>query len=419
MKIPGRLLTTLGGLVLIPAAASAQEALRTAVSADRALAAEPPSSVRGPDGMRWGPVQFSAGVSLSVEYDDNIRSQADDPIRDGVIRPRADLGVIWPITETSSLTAGLGVGYAFYADHSEFDYLEISPLSAVSYSVSIQDLVLTVYDQISYTGDVLDQPELTGTARYPRLDNTVGLRAAYSFADYLVQGGYAYYRYWAFDNDYDYLERGSHQFFARGAYLVAERTQVGLEGTVSLTEFAYSDRNDYDSFSFGPYVDWAILDSLTLGARGGYVIYSYKETAPVPPGQDPSSWYLDNQNSWYVGLDLRHQLTEYISHTLSAVRDVSSGINAQYVERFNLTYGIGWQMTDAWDVSLGVGYDRGTEQGQFAENYDRVGFNAGVGYQITQGLRAALAYRYFNRTSDAGNRTYDRNVVSLSAAYRF
>ncbi len=417
----GRTLMVLGGLLMVPGSMVAQEALRTAVSADRALQAPAPQSARGDGGLYWGPVQFSAGASLSLEYDDNIRAGSVGPegrIRDFIIRPRADVSALWPVTETSSLTFGLGVGYAFYADHSEYDYLEISPLSALSYSVTIEDLVLTVYDQVSYTGDVLDQPEITGQARYPRLENTSGVRATYTISDVILQGGYSYYRFWAFDDVYNYLERGSHQMFARGGYMIAERTQAGVEGSVSLTEYVRQLRNDYDSYSFGPYVDWTVVESLTLGARGGYVMYKYHETS-LQPGL-PQGTLLEDQSSWYVGLNARHDLTEFISHNLSATRDVGAGINAQYIERFDLSYGISWQITDNVDLSGGVSYGKGRETGGVSpEEYDRVGFSAGVGYALSTHLRTGLSYRYFNRTSDVVGRGYDRNVVALNVSYRF
>ncbi len=64
---------------MVPGSMVAQEALRTAVSADRALQAPAPQSARGDGGLYWGPVQFSAGASLALEYDDNIQAGSVGP----------------------------------------------------------------------------------------------------------------------------------------------------------------------------------------------------------------------------------------------------------------------------------------------------------------------------------------------------
>jgi opacity protein-like surface antigen len=409
----GRLVTVLGGMVLVPVAGSAQEALRGAMSADRALAYQAPPSVSGPDRLYWGPVQFSAGASLSVSYDDNIRNlPSEQRLDDVIIRPGLDLGVQWPVTETSALTVGFGVGYAFHVEHSEFDYFQITPTSALSYSVTLRDLVLTVYDQVQYSSDVLDTPDLTGQARYPRLENTVGLRAAYNLQTWLLQGGYAFYRYWAFDDDYQDLERGSHQFFLRPAYRVAEATQAGVEVSYSISDFDLPVRNDFISLSAGPYLDWTIVEGLRVGVRGGYVLYSYSATGTLPS--------LGDRDSWYAGVDLRHDLTEYLSHTLSVVRDVSVGVNSQYLERLGINYGIRWQFTDIWSLGLGANYAKGEDTtGVSGEDYDRVGFNAGISRNLTERLRADLSYRYYTYTSSDATRQYARNVVSLGASYQF
>jgi hypothetical protein len=409
-----RILAVLISLLVVGERATAQEALRGAVNTDTALAARPRASSFTPgSGLTWGPVRFSVGASLSVEYDDNIRSSATAPLDDVIVRPRLDFGVLWPVTERSSLSASFGVGYAHYFDNDQFDYFEITPTSALAYSISYKDVVLTVYDRVSYTGDVLDQPELSGVARYPRLENTVGLRVAWSVEDWLFEGGYAHFNYWAFDEAYEYLDRASEQFLARASYSVADRTRVGIESTVSLTAYDLPVRNDYQTFSAGPFVEWAVVDSLSVSARGGYVIHTFDQTGlTLSPG---------DRSTYYAGLSLRHALTEFISHTLSAVRDASSGIGSQYIERFGLSYGIGWQMTDVWDVSLGAGYDRGEEKSQLGtgETYDRVSWRVGVGCRVTERVRAALYYRGFTRFSNFATREYDRNVVGASVSYRF
>ncbi len=420
MKLNRFLMPALGGLAALPGSLGAQEALRGAVQTDRALQYRPPASVR-PDGMHLGPVQLSVGVSLGLEYNDNIRaSQSAGKMDDVILRPQLDVGAVYPITETSALTVGVGVGYDIYLDHSEYNALTLVPDSALSYTVRIQDVALSVYEQVDYSEDVISQPELSGQARYPRLNNTVGLRAVWSPADWQYSVGYSHYNFVSFDDQYAYLDRASEQFMARGGYSFGPRSRAGLEASVSLTTYDQSLRNDFSSYSVGPYVDWAVREDLLLTARGGYVIYAFDNNATGPA--------LDDLSSYYVQLSGSHQITEFISHTLSAVRDVSVGINSDYTERLSLAYNIRWQMMENLDVGAGVNYDLGAEPDtgdpgdpffRAGEDYDRYGFNLGAGYRWTEHLRSSLSYRYYKRSSDEDNRDYDNNVVSLVVSYRF
>lgn len=414
MKLNSFLVPAVGGLAVLPGALHAQDALRNAIQTDRALQYRPPAAIR-PDQMHLGPVQLALGVSLGAEYNDNIRvGQGDAQLDDVILRPQLDIGAVYPITETSALTIGVGVGYEFYVDHSEYDALTLAPDSALSYTVRIEDVAISVFEQVDYSEDVISQPEITGEARYPRLNNTIGLRAVWSPSDWQVTAGYSHYNFVAFDDVYAYLDRASEQFFARAGYALGEQTRVGLESSVALTAYDDPIRNDFNTFSFGPYADWAVLESMVLTLRGGYVFYTFDESGATPVQDDLSSYYVQIAGT--------HQLTEFIAHNLSAVRDVSVGVNSDYTERFAFQYGIRWQTTENLSVGAGANYDFGQEadSGAFVgEEYDRYGFNLTAGYRWTDHLNSTLAYRYYNRTSNQPGRDYDNNVVSLVLSYRF
>lgn len=406
-----------GGLVLVPVMGQAQEALRGAISGDRAVQYRPPAPVREREGLRVGPVQFNVSASLRSEYNSNIRVQyTEQEMDDFIFTPTVDIGALWPITEASSLALGVGVGYAAYVDHSEYNYLIINPDSALAYSVRIKDVVLSAYNIIEYTGDVLSQPDLSGIARYPRLDETVGIRALGTFGNWQVSGGGAYNIFKAFDDDYRYMDRGTAQFFARGAYLFGQRTRVGVEGSASFSDYWEDLRSNFQSYSFGPFATWAVNEDLSLDARGGYVMYVYEETSGLPTPDDLSSYY--------VGLTASHNLTDYITHRLSALRDVRVGYNvgADYLEQFNLTYSITWRMMDPVDLYAGANYSWGEESqthGLGGEQFDRVGANVGATCRITDHLTARLDYRYYTRNSDVAYRDYDNHTVGLTVSYRF
>ncbi len=407
----------LGGLALLPGVLNGQEALRGALASDRAVQYRPPARQAADRGIQLGPVALDLGVSLTTEYNSNIRyGGTTDRMDDVIFRPMLDVGVVWPITQNSSLTLGTGIGYDAYVDHSEYNYLVINPDSAVSYSLAIKDVVLSVYNLFSYSADVASQPELSGVARYPRLNDTFGLRATWTIENIQLSAGSGYNVFKAFEDDYSYMDRGELQFFLRGAYLLGQRTSVGLEGTASLANYWDNLRSDFQSYSFGPFVNWAISEDFSTDLRGGYTIYAFDEAGPIPAPDDLSTYY--------IGLGLNHRITQYINHRLSATRDVRVGANqdADYIEQFNFDYNISWNIIDPMTLSLGAGYSFGDESDvgtSAGEQYDQFRINFGAAYRITDHLSASADYRYYNRDSDQTGRDYDNHVGSLTVRYRF
>ena len=75
------------------------------------------------------------------------------------------------------LSFGVGVSYEHYLDNSHLSHLNVSPDSALAWDITAKDWLFTIYDRISYSQDVISQAALSGTARFPRFENTAGLRA--------------------------------------------------------------------------------------------------------------------------------------------------------------------------------------------------------------------------------------------------
>lgn len=407
----------LGGLALVPGVLHGQEALRGALASDRAVQYRPPARLAPDQGLQLGPVAFEVGISLTTSYNSNIRyGGTTEDIDDVIFQPMLDVEALWPITQNSSLTLGTGIGYAAYVENSEYDYLVINPDSALTYSVTIKDVVLSVYNLFSYSGDVATQPELSGIARYPRLTDTFGLRGTWTIEDIQLSAGSGYSVFKAFDDQYSYLDRGELQFFLRGAYLIGTRTSAGLEGTASLANYWDDLRSDFQSYSFGPFAQWAISEDFSADVRGGYTFYAFDQAGPVPAPDDLSSYY--------VGLGLTHQITQFINHRLSATRDVRVGANqdGDYIEQFNLDYGISWNILDPVTLSLGTGYSWGNEPDvgtAIGEEFQQFRINFGAAYNITEHFSASADYRYYNRDSDQIGRDYDNHVGSITVRYRF
>ena len=153
------------------------------------------------DQLRAGPVQFGVGLSYSLVWNDNVNNTDTGRDWDLMHRPVLNLSAGWPATQNSMLSFAMGVGYTAYTRNSDLDRLYISPNSELAWDIPVRDFVFTLYDRFSYSEDVLSQPALSGTAQFPRFDNTAGVRDRGSPDKWFVQAGYGHENYFTTESE--------------------------------------------------------------------------------------------------------------------------------------------------------------------------------------------------------------------------
>jgi hypothetical protein len=360
-----------------------------------------------------GPVYFDVGLSYALEWNDNIRISSGQPEADFIHRPQVDVRAIWPVTEDSVLSFGMGIGYEKYMDNSDLDGLLITPNSELAWDISVKDFMFTLYDRCNYSREVASEGGLSGTGRFPRLENTAGVRARWSPDRREVEFGYSHYNFFSTTSTYDYLTRSAEQFFGRAAWRFAEVTKVGVEASGSLTDYDSSERTDNQNVSVGPFLEWMVIEDLRLSLRGGYVFYF---------GEDLVTGEDQDFDSYYLGFYANHRLTDFLTHTLSLTRDVQQSVDrgSTLTEQLGVSYGLTWAFHRSARLSANGFYEHG-QQGVVLnrETYDRFGFGVGVRWELLKQLSTGLDYRYTTRDSNVPSRGYDQNVVTLTASYQF
>ena len=357
---------------------------------------------------------FSASVSYGLEWYDNIRFASTNAEADVVHRPQVNVQAFWPATKDSTLSFGVGVGYQKYQKHSDLDQAYLAPDSELAWDIPVKDFVFTLSDRFLYSQDVLSQPSLSGTAQFPRIENTAGVRARWYPDRYLFELAYAHHNFFPASSQFDYLEHSSEQFFARAGYRFAPATHVGVETSGSLDNYNSNEQPDRTSASLGPFVEWQMTHAISLSARGGYVMNKFERSSLTGQTSD--------LNSYYVGLGVNHQLTDYITQNLSATRDIQPGLNrgSAYIELFTLQYHVGWAFYRHANIAADFFYDHGTEpQFHVKETFDRVGAGMGLSCQILQHLSGGLAYRYVTKSSKTASGDYQENLVTMNLTYHF
>ena len=419
----------LAGVLLGTTSSRAQEALFSALGLDSALEQHnasnyPPGGLPRPQ-SHCGPVDFTLGVYLGVEENDNINLTQNGTEGDTILHSGLTVGFDWPAAEQSQLTFNASVGYDKYLEHPVNDNLEIAPGSVLSWKIAFEDGSATLFDQFSDAQSAISEASVSGVSNLPRIDNTAGVRAEWQPGRWLFELGCSYDNFFSDDAAYQFLNRSSEYFFFRGAHRLAGDTQLGLEASASLTRYEQAIQSNNTSFSVGPYLEWQLTHFIKISARGGYTFYAFDSNGAGQPAQ--------NLGSYYGSLELTHQLTEFISQRLSIERDISLGLNRgdNYTEQLTASYSVNWQATGHLALDLSLTYEDGnqpltgeirTPVGQMlssqTENYSRFGVSPGISYQFTRKLAGSLACAHWERMSNL-NTSYRDNSLTMQLSYAF
>lgn len=417
-------LASMAGLVawamVFPTSSHAQPALESAVLTDRGFVSrsEARSSFEEVQGAEAGPVQFLLDASYSLEFNDNVNTSENSPEGDLIQTPSVNLAIAAPVSERSDLAFQIGVGYRAYWHNQDLSRLRITPGSEVAYDLEVKNVSVILFDRVSYTEDVATAPDLANQTQFPRFENTVGGQLGWTAGDFLVTGGYGFQIYRSTSDEFSYVNRSSHLPFLRTGYVFARgAAQSGLEFSATLTDYQDSTNSDTAIVSFGPYLDWTVTDVLHTELRGGFAYAANSLTILPDETFDASSFYL--------GLDVTHALTDYISYQLMVTHQVRPSFEqgAAFTEETVCRYQLTWAIHDAMSLGLGLRYMHG-EQSVAAgvdpsEIYDQWRVRLRLSYALTAKLSSDWTYALVLRDSNLDGRSYTQNQVSLGLSYQF
>jgi hypothetical protein len=418
----GFLLVSLG--IAPMTAVYGQSALWSAAGVDETLAAQANAPVPSNTGLpHLGPVQLSLGALAGATYTDNVNYTQFNPESDVLLNLGADLGLYWAARERSQLQLQASLGYVWYLHEQQNNGFQVIPTSILSYSASLDEVTATVYDQFGYTREVLTQAGVVNQATLPRLENTAGVRLEWDPRQWAFQAGYSRYDYVSSQNSANaFLNRYADYYFGRAGWRFAEHTEAGVEASGAITRYRVATQNNNSSLSLGGYADWQLRPSLSLSLRGGPILYVFDSNANTAGGS--------TLNSYYLGFDANHQLTDHLSQHLDVQHSVQAGQNqgSAYVEQLSVNYTLNEALTDHLTVGLTLTYENGRQPlpvtvGPFVfetiEHFDRYAASPQLSWRCTEKLTATLTYSYWLRNSDLPDRGYTINTVSLNLDYRF
>ena len=439
-------------MLVATAGVYAQDAVRPSLAGQEASDAREQDVSRIPYNLLLGPVRFRVGATVGVEYNDNI-NYADDgtavipnptgpgfiTIRsnsqdDVIVTPNLTLDAIWPVTQLNTLRLDLGIGYAFYLDHSknDTDYILVAPKSQIAFDIFVSDFRINIHDRMLLQQDPIQEGALSNVVNYGRFENTAGLSVLWDLNKLLLQVGYDHYNFVSTTNRFDYLNRNSEIVQGSAAFIVNPTITVGAEGNAVFTRYDQSILNDNKDYSVGGFVEIALTNNLKVRAAGGFqwidfdhnfVTFAFGPFAfPVPDHKDLQDYYVN-------GL-ISHRINAQLSQTVSAGHENQLGINSNYITLNYVRHTLTWNLIRNTLLSTEFFFEDAEESGGFAgvfspvplgtgEHFHRIGGAITLGYQLTPHVTLGVRYQGTSKDSNLLLRDYNQNRISVDGTYSF
>lgn len=402
------------GAIVAGLSASAQQALRSSMTSELALASRKAQVANQPYTVKFGEFRLLASPSLGAEYNDNIRISEQGQLDDFILKPFLQLGVTYPITHRNLLRLRLGVGYDYYTQHDEYSTFRLESGSEISFDIYVKDLWINLHDRFQYIRDPGTEAGVANTARYGGFDNTVGITTTWDLNDLILTLGYDHQNYISSSSEFEYMDRASELLLGRAGFRINPALTTGVEATGSFTSYDERVLNDNTGYSAGVYADWQPGSYFRVQPRLGYTAYMFDQTSRFIRAVD--------QDGYYAALSIVHDITEAVSYSITAGHELRLGIQADSIESTYVRPSATWRFIKDWAFTTNVSYEHGTQgagrnQGNFEEDFDWFGGGVSLSHAITRKLRGSLSYRYTLRTADATSREYTQNVVALNLTY--
>ncbi len=392
----------------------AQDAVRPSLAGEEAAEARRQDIDHIPYNLMTGPIKYRLSATLGVEYIDNINLSENNPQSDVIIHPQVNIDAIWPVTQINTLRLDIGLGYAFYLDHSDQDTngILLAPGSQLAFDVFIGDFRINFHDRFSLQQDPIDELQVSNVVDYGRFENTAGVSLLWDLNKAVLTLGYDHYAYISTNSDFDYLNRNSEELVGSVAFTLTNTTSIGLETSFATTYYDQNILNDSNAYTIGGFVETQLTNYMKLRVAAGYQLISFDNTGSVFDSKDV--------NDYYANALISHRLNASITQTLAAGHESQLGVNSNYISLNYVRHTVNWNIIRNTILSTEVFYENADESGGFIdEHLHRYGGALTVGYQLTPHVTLGLRYQYTQKDSNVADRDYSQNRVGFDATYSF
>jgi len=399
--------------------ARSQDVVRPSLAGEAAAEARRQDIEHIPYNLLMGPIRFRVSATLGVEYNDNINLAEVNTQEDVIIRPQVNVNAIWPVTQLNTLRLDLGLGYAFYIDHSNADTsgVLISPGSQLAFDIFIGDFRINFHERPSLQQDPIAELALSNVVDYGRFENTVGVSVLWDLNKAVVTLGYDHYTYISTTSMFNYLNRNAEELSGNVDVAVSSTTNVGLESYAVFNYYDQNVLNDSIDYAIGAFAETQLTNYLKVRVAGGYQWISFNNGGVVSTGPFHDSGKLSD---YYANILISHRINPAIVQSLSAGHESQLGVNSNYITLNYIRHTVSWNIIRNTLLSTEFFYEDADESGGFIrEHLHRFGGAIAVGYQLTPHITLGLRYQYTQKDSNVPLRDYTQNRVSLDGTYSF
>jgi opacity protein-like surface antigen len=383
-----------------------------------------------------GNFRFGLAVGVGVEWNDNITLSEKNRISDFIFRPVLNLEARWQMSELNTLRFNIGVSYAKYFEHSEYDTngILISPTSDLAFTFFVGTVKFTLRERFSYQEDTYDVPELSNNAIYGRYENQLGAEIEWAInQSFDVTVGYDHYNLWASEDDFSNQDRVIDTIFLKPGIQINPAIKVGVNASLSFINFDSNDRSDGSGFLVGPYIEWQLSEYTNLYLEAGYQSlkfdgasdYNNEAIDVLGLSADDAAAVRgvleDNSDSsnFYVKFEINNRPSEVFRHRLSYSHTAEIGFASNYYEIDHVEYNADWKPMEHVELGPTLFYEHYTTSGSLGEDADRIGAALGIRYHFNNSLTLGLDYRYIWKNSNLEGADYYQNLAFLSLYYKF
>lgn len=392
----------------------AQDAVRPSLAGEQAAEARRQDIQHIPYNLMTGPIKYRVSATLGLEYNDNINLSENNPVEDFIIRPQVTINALWPITQLNTLRFDIGLGYAFYLDHSSQNTngVLLSPGSQLAFDVFIGDFRINFHDRFSLQQDPIDELAVSNVVDYGRFENTTGVSVLWDLNKAVATLGYDHYIYISTNSAFDYLNRSAEELVGSIAFTLTNTTGVGLESSFVYSNYDQNVLNDSRTYSIGGFVETQLTNYMKVRVAGGYQMINFDNTGSVLDSKDV--------HDYYANILLSHRLNAFITQTLAAGHESQLGVNSNFITLNYVRHTVTWNVIRNTLLSTELFFEDANDSGGFInEHLHRYGGAITVGYQLTPHVTLGLRYQYTQKDSDVPQRDYVQNRVSLDGTYSF
>jgi hypothetical protein len=390
-----------------------------------------PMSMAGPGAgggrynMKMGPVQMNFSAGMGAAYNTNINGSnngSNSKSNNGgfYLTPRVGAAIYWPFSKVNNFSLNLQTGYNYYltgnVDNQQQFYL--APGSQLAFNIFVQDVHITIYTRPSITTNPAYNPSISGGGNYNVASNVAGINVAWDLNDVLLNVGLANSLNYSLTNDYTNQNSTGNQIYANGSFMVQPYLRLGLQGSASAIYYfegssqGANSLNDGLSFMLGPFATGNLTRYTTWSAGVGWQISQFNENNnPLNTG---------NASNPYFYFSISNELNRYFTHGFSASFETAPSYQSNFVQLFTLSYNYSWIFIRDWSLGGSMFFNNGSESpGPNSQDFNQVGFNLSLGYQLTKNWVANVYYSFIGRGSTVPVDQYNQQIIGVNLNYTF